>query len=168
MIFTVRNIGVFNCWMRRGKRKIIIFGADYFLTSSLTIWVPVWPDNWIICLVLANRSIDNLPNGYKICQKHIKILPNIESTLSNGQMFLTVCQSGEISPNLVTLNMTDLGMSVDSFIQNEYKNMINGSQRILLNGPIPTYFWLFYIFFSSNFEIIWKVIDVVLGDWTTG
>ena len=39
----------------------------------------------------------------KISQSRFKTLPNIKLTLKTCQRLLTFCQSGEISPNLVTL-----------------------------------------------------------------
>ena len=44
-------------------------------------------------------SMKICPTAYKICPNHLDILPNTE-----WPKFLTVCQSGEISPNLVTLD----------------------------------------------------------------
>ena len=52
---------------------------------------------------LAIFNIKICPMGFKICQSKLKILPNTNYTLLNGQSFLTWCQIGEISPNLVTL-----------------------------------------------------------------
>ena len=46
----------------------------------------------------------NCPKVYKNCQSKLEILPNTKLTLSKWPKFLNdVCQSGEISPNLVTL-----------------------------------------------------------------
>ena len=67
----------------------------------------MWPDNWIICLVLA------LSHHWKLAQWHMNFVKSIskfcqilKESFQNGQMFLTVCQSGEISLNLVTLHLT--------------------------------------------------------------
>ena len=46
------------------------------------------------------------PMAYKIYPNRLKILPNTKWTLSKCPKNLTVCQSGEISPNLVTLVTT--------------------------------------------------------------
>ena len=43
------------------------------------------------------------PMAYKICQNQLNILPNNQWTVSKWPKFLTVCQRGKISPNLVTL-----------------------------------------------------------------
>ena len=43
-------------------------------------------------------SMQNGPKAYKICQNTFKIMPKIKNKPSNN------CQSGEISPNLVTLD----------------------------------------------------------------
>ena len=46
----------------------------------------------------------NCPKVYKNCQSKLEILPNTKLTLSKWPKFLNdVCQSDEISPNLVTL-----------------------------------------------------------------
>ena len=43
-------------------------------------------------------SMQNGPKAYKICQNTFKIMPKIKNKPSNN------CQSGKISPNLVTLD----------------------------------------------------------------
>ena len=43
------------------------------------------------------------PMTYKISQIQLNILPNNQWTVSKWPKFLTVCQRGKISPNLVTL-----------------------------------------------------------------
>ena len=51
----------------------------------------IWPfSTWRIC-----------PIEFKICQSKLKLLPNNKSTHSKWPKFLTLCQSGKISPNLV-------------------------------------------------------------------
>ena len=52
---------------------------------------------------LAIYKVENLPDITEICQSRVKTVPSAKLTLKICQRLETLCQSGNISPNLVTL-----------------------------------------------------------------
>ena len=76
-------------------------------TTSVTRQQPVWPDNQIVLTIYGYFQ------HWKFAQKHTnctkvswKLRPKPNKPSIYYQRFLNICQSGEISPNLVTLPTT--------------------------------------------------------------
>ena len=75
----------------------------YYFTSLYL--GPVWPNGYLF-FNISNLAIWNMgcPKTQEFCHSRFKILPNtLNKTSTIGQRFIKFCQSGEISPNLVTL-----------------------------------------------------------------
>ena len=94
----------FKLKLEKLKKSICLF--DYEMNFSPTLcfcemvkrWFEsVWPDCWIIYLIFAHLQ------HWKFANKISKLCQILNELFQNGQSFLTLCQSGEISPNLVTL-----------------------------------------------------------------
>ena len=71
---------------------------------DLPLFLPVWPDGKIICSIFGHlRQWRKFVAKNTICvyKSRLNILPNNPSKIA--QRLLNCCQSGEISPNLVTL-----------------------------------------------------------------
>ena len=58
---------------------------------------------WLFVQYLAINKGENLPKNIKICQKGSKICQILKKPIMFAKRLLKICQSGEISPNLVTL-----------------------------------------------------------------
>ena len=61
---------------------------------------------YIIFQYLAIYNIEKLPKSYIFCQTRFKILPNTKKPINYLTKIYICCQSGEISPILVTLELT--------------------------------------------------------------
>ena len=103
------------CPHRKKKSNGIKFHANHF--SSFRIFgsgfatykqpTAVWPDGQIICSKFCHlQQCENLPNSIKIAKEVSKFceILNKPSKLAKG--FFKFYQSGNISPNLVTLSPT--------------------------------------------------------------
>ena len=90
------------CW-HLGMGCIITVGLILSTTASVTRWLDHLFNIWPVTSVIIG------PFALKNCQSRFKILPNTKLTLQNWPGYLNYCQSGKISPNLVTM------VSIDRF-----------------------------------------------------
>ena len=96
------TLGVKNHLLATSPNRIDYLGKRAVLLSQLAI--AVWPDDYIIFQSLALYIIENLPSRLKIAKVGTKFTKyQINSVPKNSQGLLKCCKSGEISPNLVTL-----------------------------------------------------------------
>ena len=66
----------------------------------------MWPDDCIIIIIIQSLAIYNTDNlaGYKMDKVSTKVWQILNKpTTKNAQELIKFCQSGEISPSLVTL-----------------------------------------------------------------
>ena len=67
------------------------------LPHSVTRWLDYFFNIWTFTSMKVSGK------GYNVCQSRLHILPNFNNPSLIAQRLLNCCQSGEISPNLVTL-----------------------------------------------------------------
>ena len=96
---TFKRISIFRACHRDPRTK----RAQLPTTTSVTRWLDFFQ-------YLAIYNIKKLPKTYKICQNSFKCCQTLNKPLTICQRFLKFCQSGKISPNLVTLLPTYLPM----------------------------------------------------------
>ena len=111
--------------------------------------------------MLSIYSNKNFPKAYKLCQVSWKLCPKPNKPKIYCQRFLNICQSGGISPNLVTLAIVYATYHLtltQSFLQYLKATLcyFPRSVRICLSlkwtkqGSLLTHFWLLLLGTCDN------------------